>query len=102
MPKGDLASYPMPLIVSTGKLPRTLEIECYIYNSAYTPTQIASTYIVPFRNLVHTIVAVTGTPDALYDGSYILDSFDPVPIVPGVFKASFKLMMGGSTTMIVI
>lgn len=82
----------LPLVVALKGL-RALELEVYIYSSGVPNATLLSTYIAPFREMSHTVVAVTSV-DAFFDGSYILDSFDPVPQVPGVIKATIKLTQG--------
>jgi len=83
----------LPLVISPGKGLRSLELEAYLYSPGLTNAQLLSAYITPLRNLVHKKVTVT-SPDAIYNGDYILDSFDPEPIVPGVFKITIKLIQG--------
>lgn len=102
----DSKVYPMPgggqpMIISSGKQARTIELEAYLYSAGLTNAQLLSTYIVPLRNLVHTLIAVDQTPDAVYDGSYFLDSFDAEPITPLVYKITMKLMMGGTNMVFV-
>lgn len=82
----------LPLAVVMKGL-RALELEVYIYSIGVPNATLLSSYIAPLREMVHTVVAVTSV-DAFFDGSYILDSFDPVPQVPGVVKATIKLTQG--------
>jgi hypothetical protein len=88
-----LPSNVLPLVISPGKGIRSLEIEAYLYSPGLTNAQLLTNYIAPLREMSHTVVVVAVT-DAIYDGSYILDSFDPDPMTPGVFKIAIKLIQG--------
>jgi len=88
-----LPSNVLPLVISPGKGLRTVELEAYLFSPGVTNAVLLSTYIVPLREMAHTVVVVTSV-DAFYDGSYLMDSFDPEPQTPGVVKITIKLSQG--------
>lgn len=83
-----------PLIITPGRNPRTVDLEAYLYYPGYSNATILSNYVAPLREMTHTVVLITSA-DAFYDGSYILDYFNPDPQAPGVVKIAIRLMMGG-------
>jgi len=70
------ATFPgdLPIILSIGDKARVLEIEGIFAEAGQGKAHLETTYIIPFRNRVHTVVAVSA-PDTRYDGDWLLESF---------------------------
>jgi hypothetical protein len=83
----------LPFVMAVGRGLRAVELEVLLFNPGYTNAQLLSTYVIPLRELSHTVVVVSSA-DAFYDGNYLMDSFDPEPQTQGVVKATIKLVQG--------
>ncbi len=70
------APYPadLPMILSIGDKARVLEIEGIFAEAGQGKAHLETTYIIPFRGKVHTVVTVSA-PDTRYDGDWLLESF---------------------------
>lgn len=89
----------LPYIVSVGKR-RTLELEGYIFEVGKTKDYLETTYLIPLRNKVHSIVTVSA-PDTRYDGNYILNSVTFEESGKFGISFSFKIQLLGYSTAIV-
>ena len=99
----DVKSYPFPgdkpIVVSQGLQLRTLEVQGILVEAGKTKAQLKSSYIDPLRAKIHTTVVLT-TNEALYDGTWLFESFIPLEDIKKAgtrgFSYKMKFIQGSS------
>lgn len=90
----------LPYYVVIGKR-RILELEGYIFEPGKTKDYLETTYVIPLRNKVRSIVTVSA-PDTRYDGNYILNSVSFEESGRFGISFNFKIQLLGYSTAIVL